>query len=163
MIIVWDVNVGPWFARNPSGNHNMLFLHRGRFRSNTVSNTNAFGPKKSFIKIAQNLDLPALHNTNKKMSYALSQQGTYHFRNIYDAGNKQVTLEMFQNGELLRSMQISGTAKNKVLLVDATGLSPKGALFAEFGHHAGQHPPEVPNPPGWRFSDLRIEMQTKNK
>jgi hypothetical protein len=161
MIIEWDVNVGPWNSKNPSMNHNVLYLHRGRFRSNTISNTNAFGPKKSFIKLAQNIDLPAKYNTNKKMSYALSQQGTYHFRNTYDAANKKATLEMFQNGEILRSTQIEATAKNRVLLVDATGLSPKGALFAEFGHHAGQHPPEVANPPGWRFSDLRIEMQVK--
>jgi len=45
IVIDWDVTPGPWNAKNPSGNHALLWMHRGRFRSNTVANVNAFGPK----------------------------------------------------------------------------------------------------------------------
>src|SRR6185503_16298943 len=38
MILEWDVNPGPWNSQHPNGNHGVMFLHRGRFRSNTVSN-----------------------------------------------------------------------------------------------------------------------------
>jgi hypothetical protein len=161
MIVEWDVTPGPWFGKNPSGNHNMLFLHRGRFRSNTVANVNAFGPGKSFVKSAQNVDLPPKFSTNQKMGFLLDQARTFHYRYTYDAGSKTVTTEMFVSGVLLKTSQMGASAQNRVLKVKATGLSPKGALFAEFGHHAGQHPPEVPGV-GWRFANLRVEMRTKN-
>jgi hypothetical protein len=160
MILEWDVNPGPWHSKTPSGNHGMMFLHRGRFRSNTVSNVNAFGPKKSFVKMNQNVTLPAGHNTNQKMSYELKQNTPYHFRYIYDAAAKRVFLELYERDVLVKETSMAGTTKNLVMAVDAKGLSPKGGLFAEFGHHKGQHLPEVTSY-GWRYSNLRIEMQVK--
>lgn len=160
LVMEWDVTPGSWHAKTPSGNHGMMFLHRGRFRSNTVSNVNAFGPKKSFVKMAQNIDLPPLHNTNQKMGIELQKGSHYTLRYIYDAENKRVTTELYQSGTLLKSSTMSATVKGKALQIVAHGLSEKGALFAEFGHHAGQHPPEMPSY-GWLYSNFRLEMHIK--
>lgn len=160
LVLEWDVTPGPWNSKAPSGNHGMMFLHRGRFRGNTVSNVNAFGPKKSFVKMAQNVDLPPLHNTNQKLGIELHNGSRYTVRYIYDSENKRVSTELYQSGVLLKQASMSATVKGKALQVQAHGLSEKGALFAEFGHHAGQHPPEMPSY-GWTYSNLRVEMHIK--
>lgn len=161
LILSWDVNPGPWHKQHPNGNHGMMYLHRGRFRSNTVSNVNAFGPKKSFVKMVQNVSLPPLHNTNQKMPYELKQNTPYTFRYIYDAANKLITLELYERDVLIKTSTMKGTTNNRTMAVDANSMSPKGSLFAEFGHHKGQHLPEVTSY-GWRYSNLRIEMHTEN-
>lgn len=160
LVLEWDVTPGPWHTRVPSGNHAMMFLHRGRFRSNTVANVNAFGPKKSFVKMNQNVDLAASKNTNQKLGYELKPNTIYNIRYTYDAANKRVTTELYQNGALIKSASMEGTARNRVLSVLAKGLTDKGSLFAEFGHFAGQHPPEMPSY-GWRYANMRVEMTVK--
>ena len=161
LVLEWDVNPGPWNKRQVSGNHALMFLHRGRFRSNTVSNVNAFGPGKAFVKMAQNVEMAKLTNTNAKMGLLLQQNAQYHFRYTYNPVTKQVTLEAFQNGELLKTSSMAIAPKTgKFLSVPKAGMTPKGALFAEFGHNRGQHPPEMDSP-GWRYSNLRVELQTK--
>lgn len=159
MVIEWETTPAAW-SKKPSGNHNMLFVHRGRFRANTVSNVNAFGPGKNFVKVAQNVDLPPKNSTNTKMGIELQNGTTYLIRYTYDAANKQVNAQLFQSGTLLKSVTFTATAKNKVLLLQAHGLSEKGAFFAEFGHMANQEPPEMPSF-GWRYANFRAEMYTK--
>ncbi|HET9228496.1 MAG TPA: hypothetical protein VFR31_17600 [Thermoanaerobaculia bacterium] len=158
LVLEWDVNPGPWNKRKVSGNHALMFLHRGRFRSNTVSNVNAFGPGKAFIKMAQNVEMTKLANTNQKIGILLQQNTTYHFRYTFDASAKKVTLELFLNGELLKTSSMNTAPKIKNLLVTKAGLSPKGALFSEFGHFRGQHLPEMDSP-GWRYANLRVELR----
>jgi hypothetical protein len=159
MVIEWETTPAAW-SKKPSGNHNMLFVHRGRFRGNTVSNVNAFGPGKNFVKVAQNVDLPPRYSTNTKMGIELQNGTTYLIRYTYDAANKQVTSQLFQSGTLVKTVSFTATAKNRVLLIQAHGLSEKGSFFAEFGHMATQEPPEMPSF-GWRYANLRIEMHTK--
>lgn len=160
MVTEWDVTIGPWHNRVPSGNHAMLYTHRGRFRSNTVTNVNAFGPKKSFVKMNQNVDMAPGTNTNAKVGMVLQNGNVYHMRHTYDAANKEVKVEIFDNGVVVKTATMNGTAAGRVLNVKKNGLSPKGSLFAEFGHFAGQHPPEMPSY-GWRYSNLRIELHVK--
>ncbi|HEX3131794.1 MAG TPA: hypothetical protein VH394_30940 [Thermoanaerobaculia bacterium] len=160
MTLEWEVTPAGWSTKKPSGNHNMLFVHRGRFRSNTVSNVNAFGPGKAFIKVAQNVDLPPRNSTNQKMGILLQNGTTYLLRYTYDAANKQVKAEIYQSGNLLKTATFTATAHNKVLLIQAHGLSEKGSFFAEFGHLANQEPPEMPSF-GWRYSNFRAEMHVK--
>jgi hypothetical protein len=45
MTVDWDVTVGPWSPKNPAGAHGLLWLYRGKFRSNTVANVSFYGPK----------------------------------------------------------------------------------------------------------------------
>ncbi len=161
LILEWDVSTGPWHKKSPHGNHSMIWLHRGRFRSGTVSNVNAFGPSKNFVKMSQNVDMAKLQNTNQKSGLALVNNQTYHLRYTYDAANREVSTEIFLNGALLKRMDMKGTAQNRVLSVPAFGFTTKGALFAEFGHFAGQHFPEMPSF-GWRYSNLRVQMNVVN-
>ncbi|MES1241357.1 MAG: hypothetical protein ABUT39_07045 [Acidobacteriota bacterium] len=160
MVLEWEVTPAAWSTKKPSGNHNMLFVHRGRFRSNTVSNVNAFGPGKAFVKIAQNVDLPPKSSTNTKMGLLLQNGTPYQLRYTYDAINKQVTAEIYSNGALLKSARMNATPKTKALLISAKGMSDKGSFFAEFGHNANQELPEMPSF-GWRYANFRVEMHTK--
>lgn len=158
LVLEWDVIPGPWNKRLVSGNHALMFLHRGRFRSNTVSNVNAFGPGKGFVKMAQNVEMPPLKNTNAKMGVLLQQGNRYHFRYTFNSTTKKVSLEVFEAGELIRSTEMTTAPKTgKFLSILQAGLSPKGALFSEFGHNRGQHPPEMDSP-GWLYGNLRIEI-----
>ncbi len=160
LVMEWDVTVGPWHKKTPHGNHGMIWLHRGRFRSGTIGNVNAFGPSKSIVKMNQNVDMPKQKNTNQKTGLALVNNNTYHLRYTYHAATREISTEVFLNGVLLKKMDMQGTAQNRILSVPVFGFSSKGALFAEFGHFPGQHFPEMPSF-GWRYSNLRIEMQTK--
>lgn len=159
LVLEWDVTVGPWHKKTPHGNHAMIWLHRGRFRSGTISNVNAFGPKRNFIKMNQNVDMGKQQNTNQKAGMALANSKTYHLRYTYDAANRNITTEVFLDGVLVKQMAMKGTAQNRAISVPVFGYSSKGALFAEFGHFAGQHFPEMPSF-GWRYSDLRVELRT---
>jgi hypothetical protein len=160
MVFEWEVTPGPWSTKKPSGNHNMLFVHRGRFRSNTVSNVNAFGPGKAFVKIAQNIDLPPKNSTNTKMGVLLQNGTPYQIRYTYDAVNKRVTAELYANDVLVKTAAMNATPKGKSLLIQAKGMSDKGSFFAEFGHMANQELPEMPSF-GWRYANFRVEMHAK--
>jgi hypothetical protein len=159
LVLEWDVIPGPWNKRQVSGNHGLMFLHRGRFRSNTVSNVNAFGPGKAFVKMAQNVEMAKLKNTNAKMGVLLQQNTRYHFRYTYDTDTKKVTLELFEANVLIKSTEMDTPPKTgKFLSIPKAGLTPKGALFSEFGHNRGQHPPEMDSP-GWLYGNLRVEIR----
>lgn len=161
LVVEWDVTVGPWHKKTPHGNHAMIWMHRGRFRSGSIVNVNAFGPKKSFVKMNQNVDLKAGGVTNAKMGIALQPGQLYHVRSIYDAAGKKAWTELYKDGVMLKRMELTATARNRVLQLPKFGYSEKGALFAEFGHNRNQHFPELPSY-GWRYSNLRVEMHTKN-
>ena len=98
-----DVIVGPWNPRKKSGTHNMLFFHRGRFRSNTLGNLNAYGPSANTVKAQQNIDLPAHSYTQFKGGQVLTLGHTYHITHIYDAASKIVTFIISENGHVLKS------------------------------------------------------------
>lgn len=154
MVVEFDVVPGPWHPKSPNGNHALIWVYRGRFRSNTIANVNAFGPGKDFVKMNQNVDLPARHVTNAKAPLALQKDATYHVRYVYDAASRRATTVVSQDGAVVATMSMEATAKNRTLEVAATG------LVTEFGHYSGQHGPEVPSW-GWRYLNLRIEMVPK--
>ena len=151
MVIDWDVTLGPWSTKNPAGNHALLWLHRGRFRSDTVANVNYYGPKKNFIKNNQNLDLPKTWNTNASGNVKLQTGQTYHFHYVYDASTEKIVITTSQNGRVLKTMRMDGSADNDTLTVPASG------LVTEFGHYHFQDGPEVATW-GWSYSNLRVEM-----
>ena len=154
MIIDWDVTVGPWSKKNKAGAHALLWLHRGKFRSNTVANVNFFGPKKNLFRNNQNLDLPALSNTNGTAGMTLEQGKTYHIRYVYDAIAQTVEVTAFLNGHVQKVIRMRGSVSHNTLTVPSTG------LVTEFGHYSFQGGPEVATY-GWRYSNLRVEMVQK--
>ncbi|HSG41459.1 MAG TPA: hypothetical protein VLE27_17590 [Thermoanaerobaculia bacterium] len=151
----FDVTVGPWSKRQVDGNHGLLWLHRGRFRPHTVANVNAQGPKKNGVKINQNLDLPIIYDVRSNVGRLAFERGkTYHVSVVYDAPKKSLVLEVSQNGKVLKTLFVEGTARNGEIPVSKNG------LFAEFGHLMDQEIPEVGSP-GWKYSNFRAEMIEK--
>jgi hypothetical protein len=151
MVIDMEFVPGPWNREKIPGNHAIIWLYRGKFRSNTVANVNAFGPNKYTVKMNQNVDLGAGQVTSNEMPLQLQQGQRYHLHYVYDAATNQITAEISSGGKLLKTLHATGTAQNNVLTV----APPK--LNVEFGHFPGQEGPEIPSW-GWSYYDLRVEM-----
>lgn len=150
----FDVTAGPWNPRSPGGAHNLIWIHRGKFRGNTIANVNALGTGRHRYKINQNLDLPAKQNTKADVGFTFEQGRTYHVRVVQNALTKAVTCTLSLNGSVVRRMDFSGSLKDKELLVLASG------LVAEFGNFNNQELPEVSSL-GWKFSNFRVRMTSR--
>ena len=151
--VMFDVTVGPWNTRNRSGAHGLLWMHRGKFRSNTLGNINALGPNKNQVKFNQNIGLPKGSVTNASTGFAFQQGHTYRIYYGYlPTENKTARLEVWENGVLLKKIEAKTTSG--AFFIDI----PKTGLIAEFGHNRGQHPPEVELPQGWLLSNFRLVM-----
>ncbi len=151
----FDVIAGPWNPRLPKGAHNLIFFHRGKFRSNTLANINAYGPNNNKVKAAQNVDMPAHYSTAFEAGFSFQQGQTYHISSLYDAANKRVVFAIYQNGALVKGGQFDATARNRLLTVPGTG------LVAEFGNNNNQFLPEVSSL-GWKFANFHVEITKSN-
>jgi hypothetical protein len=147
----FDVVAGPWNPRLKKGAHNLIFFHRGRFRSNTIANINANGPNNNVFKINQNLDLPARSNTKAAVGYEFVQGKTYHVRVVSNALTKRVLVTLSFDGQVVKTMDFPGSVKGRSITV------PAGGLVAEFGNYNNQELPEVSSL-GWKFLNFRVEM-----
>jgi hypothetical protein len=147
----FDIVAGPWNPRQKSGAHNLIFFHRGRFRSNTLANVNALGPSKFLFKINQNLDMPARSNTKAEIGFTFVQGKTYRVRVTSNALTNLVSCVLLEDGQVVRRMDFSGSARSQQITVPASG------LVAEFGNYNNQALPEVSSL-GWRFLNFRVEM-----
>ena len=154
MIIEWDVKVGPWSPRFPGGTHNLIWMHRGRYRSNTIANINAWGNGKGRIGNNQNVDMAKGTNTKMTVGLNLLQGQTYHMVETYDAANREVFVNYIQGNTVLRVARFAATAKNRTLTIEPTG------TIAEFGHWANQHKPEMATW-GWSYGNLRVTQIPK--
>jgi hypothetical protein len=152
-IVEWDVVPGPWTATKPDGNHNLIWIHRGKYRSNTLANVNTFGPPRSAIKNTQNVDMAAKALTLQEVPLTFQQGVSYHLRYVYDAEINKINLTVTSGGATVSTMEMNGSALNKTITV------PAGGLFVQFGHTAGQAAGGIEFPTyGWVYSNLRIEM-----
>lgn len=152
-IVEWDVVPGPWTASKPEGNHNLIWIHRGKYRSNTLANVNTFGPPRSGIKNTQNVDMAAKAVTMQEVPLVLQQGVSYHLRYVYDAEINKITMTVTSGGATVSTLEMNGSAINRQITVPATG------LFVQFGHTAAQAAGGIEFPTyGWVYSNLRIEM-----
>ncbi len=151
MVIDMDFVPGPWNREKIPGNHAILWLYRGKFRSNTIANVNAFGPNKYSIKANQNLDLSPGAVTTQEVGLQLQQGVKYHLRYIYNAANNLVTTEISSGGKLLKTLTMPGTGQAGRIAIQPSFLN------VEFGHFPGQEGPEIPSY-GWSYYDLKVEM-----
>ncbi|HSN38012.1 MAG TPA: hypothetical protein VLT34_16820, partial [Arthrobacter sp.] len=153
MIIEWDVVPGAWTAVKPEGNHNLIWVHRGKYRSNTIANVNTFGPPRSGIKNTQNVDMPAKALIAKEVPLVLEQGVSYHLRYVYDAEANRITLTVTSGGATVATLEMDGSTPGRTLAVPATG------LIVQFGHTAAQAAEGIEFPTyDWQYSNLRIEM-----
>ena len=152
-IAEWDVVPGPWTPTKPDGNHNLIWIHRGKYRSNTLANVNAFGPPRSGIKNTQNVDMPAKALTLKEVPLVFQQGVSYHIRYVYDAETNRITMTTTSGGATISTLEMDGSVPGKVITVPATGLT------VQFGHTAAQAAEGIEFPTyDWLYSNLRIEM-----
>ena len=154
LIAEWDVVPGPWTASKPDGNHNLIWIHRGKYRSNTLANVNTFGPPRSEIKNTQNVDMAAKQITTQQVPLTFQAGVSYHLRYVYDATVNKISLTVTSGGATVASFEMNGSALNQRITVPATGLQ------VQFGHTAAQAAEGIEFPTyGWVYSNLRIEMQ----
>jgi len=147
----FDVIAGPWNPRLKKGAHNLIFFHRGRFRSNTLANINAFGPGNNKVKDAQNIDLPAHYSTFLQAGFVFQQGQTYHISMLYNAATRGVDFGIYQGGNLVKGGHFDATASHQILTVPGTG------LVAEFGNYNNQGLPEVSSL-GWKYANFHVEI-----
>ncbi|HEY0511167.1 MAG TPA: hypothetical protein VGH73_04645 [Thermoanaerobaculia bacterium] len=152
MIIDMDFVPGPWNRAKIPGNHAVLWLYRGKFRSNTIANVNAFSPPKLSLKASQNVNLPPHNDTQDEQGVAWVQGQRYHLQYTYDAEHGMVTAVLSSGGTTLKTLQLAATAPSGVL-----DISTADGLTAEFGHYANQSGPEVASY-GWQYLNLQIRV-----
>jgi hypothetical protein len=155
MIVEIDFIPGAWNAKEPDGNHALLWVHRGKYRSGTIANVNVFGPGKNFVKNNQNIDLPIGKVTSREQKTSLERGRRYHLRYVYDAQANDIQVVITSNGQEVNNFTVQGTTKDGVLVIPKTGY--KSGLVVQFGHFPGQDGPEVPTF-GWQYENLKIQM-----
>jgi hypothetical protein len=159
----WDVTVGPWSPRNPSGIHNLGYFFLQRYRSGVVGNVNALGPNKSELKIFQNVGMARGTNTTGTTGYALTIGQTYHVIYTFDANGKRATLQLQHGGQTVASFGINVQPGNNQTLIFqryGTGVLTGLVQSLEFGNFLGQHPPEEATI-GWSYANFKIDLTPK--
>ena len=153
MVIEWDVTPGPFTAGKEDKGHSLIWVHRGKFRSNTIANANAFGSPRNEIKNTTNVDVPPAGLVQQQAPFILQQGQTYRLRYVYDAENRQATLTVSSGGTVLTTLVQAATAANGRLSIPATG------FFVQFGHTAAQAAEGFEFPTyNWNYANLRVEM-----
>lgn len=163
-VFEWDVVVGPWDSKRPSGIHNLGYFFGERYRSGVIGNVNALGPGRELVKIMQNYSMPKFSNTNAKGSYLMQRNVKYHVVYTFDAANKVATMQLLQGQTPIKTLTAETRPGNgQTLLVTPYGRGglDKLAMVLEFGNYLanGGHP-EVATI-GWRYSDFSIRMTPK--
>jgi hypothetical protein len=159
VVVDFDFFHGGWYAKDPSGLHSLLWLHRGaccwpKWAENITTFANAHGPGKNQIKMISNMDLPKAAGKSKgDANFALQPGQNYHAHFEYDTLRGRAWLQISQNG-------------NEVMYVDmpttVNRLRPdeSAAWMIYFGHEdifgqgIGAERPSY----GWEFKNLRVEF-----
>lgn len=162
-IFEWDVAVGPWSPRKPSGVHNTAYFFLERYRSGVVGNINFVGPNKNTAKWMQNVGMPKGSNTTANAKFE-AERVVYHMVYTFDAHNKTATW-LIQNsgGTTLKTVtnRVSpGNNQTLVIKPYGSGTLANLAMVAEFGNYLGQHDPEMASI-GWTYANFRIALTPK--
>ncbi|HEX4966200.1 MAG TPA: hypothetical protein VF173_35655 [Thermoanaerobaculia bacterium] len=151
VIVDLDFVPGPWNTAKPAGNHALIWLYRGKFRSNSIANVNAFAPPKTSLKMNENLDLPAGGVQAKEVPVPWEMGTLYHLHYVYDFAANFITADLTTGSQTVVSTGMQGTSKARTVDIPTTGMT------VEFGHYANQEGPEVASY-GWQYLNLRIEF-----
>ncbi|HSS47948.1 MAG TPA: hypothetical protein VLX28_03280 [Thermoanaerobaculia bacterium] len=151
VVVDLDVIPGPWNTAKQNANHALIWLYRGKFRSNTIANVNAFGPPRISLKMNENLDLPAGGVAAKEVPVPWEKGTLYHLHYVYDFTANSISCDLTSGGKTVKSMAMNGTSKQKTVTIPTQGMT------VEFGHYANQSGPEVASY-GWQYLNLRIEF-----
>ncbi|HEX4963148.1 MAG TPA: hypothetical protein VF173_20120 [Thermoanaerobaculia bacterium] len=152
MTIDWDVTPGPFTVGHESQNHSLIWVYRGKNRSNTIANMNTFGPPRSTVKNTSNVDLPPPNVSAQETALAFQQGTLYHIHYVYDAEHATITTTVTTGGVIAATMAQNATAKNAILTIPAIGFN------VQFGNTAAQAASGEWPTYGWQYANLRIEM-----
>jgi hypothetical protein len=152
MSIDLDVTADAFAPGHESGSHNLIWVYRGKNRSNTIANLNAFGPPRSTIKNTSNVDVTPANVSNRETALAFQQGVLYHVHYVYDAENGTITTTVSTGGVAVATMTQNATAKNRTLTIPAVGFN------VQLGNPAGQGASNLWPTYGWKYANLRIEM-----
>jgi hypothetical protein len=152
MIVDWDITPAAFTVGHETENHSLIWVYRGKNRSNTIANMNAFGPARSTVKNASNVDLAPPAVTAKETSMAFQQGTLYHIHYVYDAEHATITTTVSTGGVTTATMTQNATAKNNILTIPAIGFN------VQFGNTAAQAASGEWPTYGWQYANLRIEM-----
>ncbi len=152
MIIDWDVTPAAFTAGHEAENHALIWVYRGKNRSNTIANMNAFGPARSTVKNTSNVDLSPPAVTAQETSMAFQQGTLYHIHYVYDAEHATITTTVSAGGVPAATMTQNATARNSILTIPAIGFN------VQFGNTAAQATAHEWPTYGWQYANLRIEM-----
>ncbi len=152
MIIDWDLTPAAFTAGHEAENHSLIWVYRGKNRSNTIANMNTFGPPRSTVKNNSNVDLTPPGVTFKETLMAFQQGTLYHIHYVYDAQNATITTTVSTGGVTAATMTQNATARNNILTIPAIGFN------VQFGNTAAQAASGEWPTYGWQYANLRIEM-----
>lgn len=152
MTIDWDVTPAAFTPGHESANHSLIWVFRGKNRSNTIANMNTFGPPVSTIKNTSNVDLAPPTVSAQSTSLAFQQGTLYHIHYVYDAEHATITTTVSTGGVPAATMTQNATAKNNILNIPAIGFN------VQFGNTAAQAASGEFPTYGWQYANLRIEM-----
>lgn len=159
VVVDFDFFHGGWYAKDPSGLHSLLWLHRGaccwpKWAGNITSFANAFGPGKHQLKMINHMDVPkSVEKPRGLADFALQPGQTYHVHFEYDTQRGKAWMTLSQNGNELAYMDMPTTTNR---------LTPdnSAAWMIYFGHEDvfgtgfGAERPSY----GWKYQDLRVEF-----
>lgn len=152
MVIEWDVTPGAFTAGKEDKGHNLIWVHRGKFRSNTIANMNAFGTPRNEVRNNTNVDVPPTGLVTQRAPFIFQQGVTYRVRYVYDAENRLVTVTLSSGGTVLATLNQAATANGRLSI-------PAAGFFVQFGHTAAQAAEGFELPTyGWNYANLRVEM-----
>lgn len=159
VIVDFDFYHGGWYAKDPSGLHSLVWLHRGaccwpKWGENITTFANAFGPGKNAIKMISNMDLPKAGNKSKgDTNFALQPGQTYHAHFEYDTLRGKAWMTISQGGNQVAYVEMPTTTNR--LVPDNSA-----AWMIYFGHEdiygqgIGAERPSY----GWKYQNLRVEF-----
>lgn len=150
LIFELDITVGPWNSGLTSGPHSVVWLHRGKYGSDTFANVNIHGPDKNKLRAVQNLDLPGFGLTTGDQQGTYEQGHTYHYTMTYDAVTEKARQVLTEGSRVVNDFSITGTAADHKIIIDTRGLT------AVLGHASGL-PFEVTSY-GWTYSNMQIQL-----
>jgi gliding motility-associated-like protein len=166
VIVDLDIKVGPWDAANPDALHNIFWLYRSQYRSNTWGNPNFKGPNANDIRMMTNLDTwpypytaPQLPPVSQSWQFPITVGKTYHIHFEHNTSTKKVILTCYDKANPSNTI-------TKILNSPGTSVcytpnnpdpsKPNGMKIA-FSHMGLNNPPEAPTI-GWEYRDVVVEF-----
>ncbi len=164
-VVDFDVYHGGWFAKDPSGNHSLFWLHRGSYggpqdwpqwTGNITGFANAFGPGKggNAVKVVSNMGLSKKQDKVRGKAGVTLQAGkTYHVHFDYDTGKGKATLKLTRAGAPVATTVMPTTVKTLRADSSQTWMIYFGHEN-EYGKNVGAERPTY----GWKYQNLEVRF-----